>query len=91
MSRTKSGRARCWRYPTRPDHNGRKGPAYGYRYNAARCEFARGKKPRGRGCRAFGIGGEVFWSSMNQSYAEAVSNAKKVATTKKVREVMVLP
>ena len=45
--------------------------------NTAQYEFSHGKKPRGRGYWAFEIGGEVFWSSMNQLYAEAVADVAR--------------
>lgn len=59
--------------------------------NTREYEFSHGKKPRGRGYWAFAISGVTYWSQPNQSYGQAVADARRLAVSKEAHEVKVLP
>jgi hypothetical protein len=54
-------------------------------------QFNHGHNPRGRGYWAFEIDGEIYWSSPDQLYSEAASDARKMARIKGATEIKVMP
>jgi hypothetical protein len=56
-------------------------------------QFSHGHTPRGRGYWAFRIGDdpEPFWSKPQQTYSEAIGDARKLAVSLNASTIEVLP